>query len=692
MKYAPILAALLVFCLSATAPAHLPRIMSYQGVLTDAAGSAVADGIYGVAFKLYETDASGTEIWAETQPVEVTKGIFSVLLGSVTPLDLPFDGQYWLGISIEGEAELAPRVQLASSAYSMKSLGVAGYTNVFPPEGHVGIGTMEPQYPLHIVSDEMTGLRFDGVMPDSWASIVVNSGEGVSAPAYEYFRSGMFLGRTYIDITSTWNLQLGGFDRIRASSTTGNVGIGAADPAEKLDVDGAVRIGGTDGTNDGTIRWTGSDFEGYDGGAWRSLTAGGAGALPSGTAGQTLRHNGSDWISNDLLYNDGTSIGIGTTSPEHTLHVNGLSRFQLPSGQINVSTPGGWPGLIAYSTGGDRRDIVFDDSRMYLSASPSSSAPASAAGIVLNDNGQVCIGTDTPAEKLHIRDTGPTYVNIDAPSGHSPGVMLSVDGTPEWSLLYNPSEGTLQMFKDGSGAKMVIGDGGRVGIGTTTLYGTEWLEVHNPDPVPGEAAIAGYSYFTGSMSTGGGIAVAGIHSDDGVGGTGVYGEATDGGGMYDSQVGVYGYTDDGYGVYSDGTLGSTGPVVTVAATSDYGHRRLYAVQSAGNWFEDFGEGRLSGGEAVVEIDPVFAQTVNLGGDYHVFLTPLGDCGLYVAGKTDRHFVVRARDGKTDDIAFDYRIVAKRSGFESKRLEAAISPAEMRARRRSPGRIPSRETR
>lgn len=603
MRYVLMVTLLLVFCLVAAVPAQPPRIMNYQGVLTDADGAAVGDGIYSITFKLYEVDAGGSPIWTETQAVEVLKGIFNVLLGSVTPLDLPFDGHYWLGISVEGEPELSPRVPLTSSAYSINSMGVTGYTNVFPPEGNVGIGTTTPSHPLHIITENMVGLRIDGMLPASWANITLNAEGGASFPSYEYYRQGMYRGRTFLDNGNNWHLQLGGDRMLSVLSGTGAVGIGVESPLERLDVDGAIRISGTDGTSAGTIRWTGSDFEGYDGSAWQSLTASGA-SLPSGSSGQTLRHNGSAWTANSALYNNGTNIGIGTSAP---------------------------------------------------------------------------------TERLHILGDGATYANIESPSGYASGVILSVDGTPEWSLLYHPVEGTIQMYKEGSGAKMVIGDGGRVGIGTTYLGGTEWLEVHNPNPDPGEAAIAGYSYWNTSPSFGGGIAVAGIHSDDGVGGTGVYGEATDGGGMFDSQVGVYGYTDDGYGVFSNGTLGSTGPVVSVAATRDYGHRTVYSVQSAGNWFEDFGEGRLAGGEAVVEIDPVFAQTVSLDDQYHVFLTPLGDCGLYVAEKTDRHFVVRARDGGKDDIAFDYRIVAKRAGYETKRLEPVRDPAEMHQQLRIPRR-------
>ena len=55
--------------------------------------------------------------------------------------------------------------------------------------------------------------------------------------------------------------------------TTGNVGIATLNPLEKLDVVGAIKLGTTTTANAGTIRYTGSDFEGYSGGQWKSLTA-----------------------------------------------------------------------------------------------------------------------------------------------------------------------------------------------------------------------------------------------------------------------------------------------------------------------------------------------------------------------------------------------------------------------------------
>lgn len=107
---------------------------------------------------------------------------------------------------------------------------------------------------------------------------------------------------------------------------------------------------------------------------------------------------------------------------------------------------------------------------------------------------------------------------------------------------------------------------------------------------------------------------------------------------------------------------------TLAEAGENGPVKLYAMESPENWFEDFGTAALDGGEATVAIEPLFAATVNLDRDYHVFLTPLGDCALYVAEKTPAAFTVRAQGGAACAIEFDYRIVARRRGYEDLRLE------------------------
>ena len=125
-----------------------------------------------------------------------------------------------------------------------------------------------------------------------------------------------------------------------------------------------------------------------------------------------------------------------------------------------------------------------------------------------------------------------------------------------------------------------------------------------------------------------------------------------------------------FSINESGDMTAIGTKSAAVTTSDYGTRKLYAIESPQNWFEDFGSAQLVDGAVTVAIEPVFAQTVNLSDEYHVFLTPLGDCLLYVSEKTSQGFTVKAMGGGTCSIAFDYCIVAKRLGYESLRLEPA----------------------
>ncbi len=121
-----------------------------------------------------------------------------------------------------------------------------------------------------------------------------------------------------------------------------------------------------------------------------------------------------------------------------------------------------------------------------------------------------------------------------------------------------------------------------------------------------------------------------------------------------------------------GNLNCTGSKSALVKTADHGRRLLYAVESPEVWFEDLGSASLSDGEATVVFDPIFAQTVNLKTEYHVFVTPL--CRepvlLFVTDKGTTGFTVRGvtLDGQPSSCSFDYRIVAKRLGYEDRRLE------------------------
>ena len=100
---------------------QVPNKISYQGLLTNSDGSVIPDGSYNLTFKIYNVESGGTELWTETQNVTVSKGTFSVILGETNPLNLQFNEQYWLGVTLEGSSEFTPRSKLASSPYSIRS-------------------------------------------------------------------------------------------------------------------------------------------------------------------------------------------------------------------------------------------------------------------------------------------------------------------------------------------------------------------------------------------------------------------------------------------------------------------------------------------------------------------------------------------------------------------------------------------
>lgn len=111
------------------------------------------------------------------------------------------------------------------------------------------------------------------------------------------------------------------FSQIKVVAPNGDVGIGTSTPSEKLEVNGGVLVGNTTNTNAGTIRYNGSDLEGYVNGSWTSLTAAGGGG---GGGGSSLWSTGA---AGDAYYLGG-DVGIGVSNPTRALHVDGSARFQ----------------------------------------------------------------------------------------------------------------------------------------------------------------------------------------------------------------------------------------------------------------------------------------------------------------------------------------------------------------------------
>lgn len=116
-----------------------------------------------------------------------------------------------------------------------------------------------------------------------------------------------------------------------ALDTNGNVGIGTTTPSEKLDISGNVKTSGTatigtlnTGTSDSIIVESSGLLQKrtIDSRAWGSSLVDG-----SGTTNYVAKWSDSDTITNSIVFDNGTNVGIGTTSPLQKFTVNGTSGF-----------------------------------------------------------------------------------------------------------------------------------------------------------------------------------------------------------------------------------------------------------------------------------------------------------------------------------------------------------------------------
>ncbi|MEP7155555.1 MAG: tail fiber domain-containing protein [Betaproteobacteria bacterium] len=98
-----------------------PQTINYQGYLTSPAGAPV-NATVAMTFRLYGAASGGGALWTEAQPsVGVSNGSFNVVLGSLSPIPLPFDAPYWFSVAVNGDAEMSPRQPLAGSPYAFRA-------------------------------------------------------------------------------------------------------------------------------------------------------------------------------------------------------------------------------------------------------------------------------------------------------------------------------------------------------------------------------------------------------------------------------------------------------------------------------------------------------------------------------------------------------------------------------------------
>lgn len=690
-----------------TAPIVVPQQVRYAGKMADRTGATVE-----AEFRIYAAQEGGEPLWTETQQVTVGQdGSYSVLLGSASHSGLPqnmFAGgaARWLGVSVERGEELE-RVPLSSVPYAMKSADAESLA------GHAATDFVT-QAQLASLAGQQTAVAAPDIQPEI-SGTVTGSGTANTVPLWtgaltqgnsDIVQVGSDIG--IHEATPGATLDVGGTATIRGATT----------------LEGATTLSPMNTAT--TTSGYASQLLDLSASAWSTTASGPVAqtfrmfsypeanntATPSGNLllqfqeGTGSVANILSIASNGVIgFNSaqtfpGTIKSVAGTSPVTASTTSGAVTVGLNTSALETTLNGVYAQLGAANT--FTKPITFAPSQTFPITGTgggtitgiTTSSPLTGSGT----SGSVAIGLNSgallPAITPPLETTfngvyaqlgaANTFTTGQTISGMEYGNMLTVSNdasSGSWAIfatnyaeygqaiyaaggadgigikadaaLTAGSEGILGDAPNGSGNSdtyYAIFDDFAVGMWADGANGSSGALIATTDDLPAaffENDSLGYATLE-LNNTGGGATdvphgIATVLRAEGKGGV--------------------------CGINQTGNLACTGQMKAVVAAKDSPRQlETYTVQSAENWVEDYGSGELSNGSATVQVEPEFAETVNTGVDFHVFLTPGGDCkGLYVTNKTPGSFEVHELGGGTSSIPFDYKIVAKRNGMESQRL-------------------------
>jgi hypothetical protein len=276
-------------------------------------------------------------------------------------------------------------------------------------------------------------------------------------------------------------------------NSSGNVGIGTADPGAKLDIkgdtttwDGMAKIYFTDvSSNSASRNWSvgngGTDF-----GALSFIVSNAKNGVPADSTGTAV------------MSMDGVNkrVGIGTTSPDEKLdvagnvQVTGTSLTVLNASDPSVavsSTDTNYKGIMTWRNSGSENVLEFVTRH----------AGTYYTNNLVLDRGKVGIGIDSPEEKLHVEgrgvfDGGTSSDILQIRNDNGGGVF----GMTSNLFALDLASTSAFRIRQGSSVPFYLKSDGNVGIGTTSPSTKFQLNSPNAGAVVGGtigATIYGYS-------------------------------------------------------------------------------------------------------------------------------------------------------------------------------------------------------
>ncbi len=276
--------------------------LNFQARLFNSGGNIVSDGTDSIQFNLYNVSSGGTTQWTETQgAVSVRNGYFSVQLGSITPFPSTIDWsqEQWLTMNVNSDGEMTPRLKLTAVPYAFRAGQADSLTN---GSGVLNASDILQKAPVSIQSlnSSTAGLRLNQI------------------------GSGGLL-----------QLQGDGSD------------VFAVDKLGAATLGSSITLGDTSATIPGTIRWNGTDLQGYTGSGWMSLTAGSGVTNPFRNVVKTANETVNN--SNALQDDDQLSFAIGANETWTFRFVVQGSSAATPDFRFAVTAPTGSTCHVAFS-------------------------------------------------------------------------------------------------------------------------------------------------------------------------------------------------------------------------------------------------------------------------------------------------------------------------------------------------------
>ncbi len=684
-----------------------PRLVKVGGVLIDSMGRPLSGDVQ-VTFTLYKHETDEEPLWTETQKLQSDKqGGYTALLGSTQTDGVPAelfrsDEARWLGVQVEGQPQQS-RILFVSVPYALKAVeaqklggkSVSDFVlsaslgeqvrQVIQAQGQVAAqptltGTLQPGQTKanSTLSPQVTSAgpmfppsTFSGTNGTQIVSVQQKgTGAGLVATTASGTGSSGVVGLATSTSTSSnqngvYGQNAGAGAGVAGIATNSSAGVGVYGQSESFaGVFG--RAASTTGFANGVYGDTAASSGFVNGVYGHTSSTGGNGVL--GIADATAGY--ANGISGQTASQFGAGV-FGNATNGQTTGVFGQTVQWVGVGGQASATSGG----PAYGVWGDSSSTSGTGVAGYadatsgntngvygLSVSPSGNGVTGVNNSSSGGNGVAGFATSTTG------NTNGVYGQNSSPNGAgAAGVASATTGFNEGvygATFSNEGAGVSGNAYSTSGNPVgVVGDsaGANGGIGAWGIFRAasgSGVGVRGDLESPTASGAAGQFLAFSPTS------VAGQFANFSHQGLILQGLS----GPFDATQKEVFTVDANGNLHISGNLTVEGTKSSTAKLQNGREVALYAVESPENWFEDFGSAELKSGVAWVPLDASFGEATNAAVTYHVFLTPNGDSnGLYVARKTATGFEVREQGGGGSNVAFDYRIVVRRRGYETIRL-------------------------